>query len=204
MDNAPMIENAEKTDVKPEGKLLIQPEAKLPAEASKIPAGCVERLLNFRDRDIIISATRDYCKSDGGHADHKHQSKLDKITKLLNLEECIEYFDMINEAYEDEIKEWMGNRKKYAIYQDYKLGLITIEEAKVQLPTFDASSSQEKPSHRQPKPTSEEQRGKERVFYIPSKLDAMIQDALRAYKFNPLVAEFNAEVCLKFGIKEEE
>lgn len=169
----------------------------------KPPAGCVERLLNFRDRNILIGACRQYCDKDG-KGDYKSASRLDRATRLLNLQETIEYFTMLDDSLEDALFNWQRERNNYLSWRQYQAGGITLDELKKKAPSVDPSSPPKKPNKNQPEATPDEMRGKEREFYIPSALDAWLQSVLRTATFPAFSAEYVTELCLKFGVKEEE
>ncbi len=79
---------------------LVSKDDQLPAASEKsVPAGCVERILNFRDRNLMISACREFC-TEKGKGDYKAQAKLDKVSKIISFDETIEYFGMIEDSVE--------------------------------------------------------------------------------------------------------
>lgn len=174
-----------------------------PPEAPKQPVGTVERVLNFRDRNLLIGACRQFCDKDK-NGDHKAQSKLDRVSKLLNLDETVEYFNMIDDSVEDATFRWMKERNDYLAWMQYSSGGATLEELKKRAPNVDPSIKPKKPPKATPQATPAEMRGKERSFYIPSKLDAWIQDVLKVSTFQAMTAEYVTELCSKFGLKEED
>lgn len=180
----------------------------VPFPDSKQPAGTVARDLNFRDRDMVIAACRESCAKEG-KGGHKYQVKLDKLMKLLNVEEVAEYFDMIQDSVEDSAFKWGRLRNNWLNYQQYMSGGISRAELKERAPDVDPSSPPTKPPTRQPEPTREELRGKSRVFFVPSKLDAWIQDAVKSATWSVVakdkyLPEYVSELCQKLGIKDDE
>lgn len=170
----------------------------------KKPEGCVERHLNVRERNILIGACREFCKTEG-RGDYKNQNKLMRVSKLVKFEETIEFFDELEELLDARIREWKKQKLQYMAYSDYKAGLMPIERLKSVIDGFHPENPPGKPpTWKTPELTPDERRGPTEVFYIPSRLDAWIQDALKVYKWEPLLVEFNVELCEKFGIKDED
>lgn len=174
-----------------------------PTEARR-PSGTVERVLNFQERSLLIFACKIYCsRQDKG--DHKAQSKLDRLTKIVSYDETVEYFDMIDDSLEDQLFKWQRSRNDWLLIQQYLAGGISIEDLKKKSPALDIESPPEKPTRRQPEASQDDIRGKERPFYLPSKLDAWVQDVLRSVHWpNPEKAQYITELCGKFGIKSDE
>jgi hypothetical protein len=173
------------------------------AKERKQPAGTVERILNFRDRNLLIGACREFCQADG-KGDHKAQAKLDRVTKLILLEETIRYFEMIDDSLEDELFRWQRLRNDWLAWQQYQGGGLSVEELKKKAPSVDPAVEPKRPPRKQPEAAPADLRGKERPFYFPSKLDVWAQECLKRATWNPLAAEYVTELCSKFGIKEEE
>lgn len=169
----------------------------------KQPAGTVERILNFRERNLLIGACREFCQKDG-KGDHKAQAKLDRVTKLICFEETVRYFDMIDDGLEDELFRWQRLRNDWLSWQQYQGGGLSVEELKKKAPTVDITDPPKKPSRKQPEATPEDLRGKDREFYFPSKLDVWVQEVLKVATWNPLAATYVTELCGKFGVKDEE
>lgn len=168
------------------------------------PAGTVERVLNFQERSLLAAACKSYCaKKDKG--DHKAQSKLVRLLKLLSYDDTVEYFDMIDDSVEEQLFKWQRARNDWLLVEQYAAGGISHEELKKRAPLLDVNNPPPKPMRRQPEATPEEIRGRERAFYIPSKLDSWAQDILRETNWaNPEKAEYIVELCGKFGIKSDE
>ena len=184
-------------------------EATSSAASQKCPSGCVERLLNFRERNLLIGAARDYCgkvdrHGNKEHGDYKNQSKLDRLAKLVAFSETLEYFEVINDHYEDVVRSWKRARLVYVAWMNLNSGLIKPEDFKREFPAVDPEKGVAKPALRMPEATPKEMRGDERAFYFPSKLDVWVQDLLRVVTFEPLAAEYAVELCSKFGIKDED
>lgn len=172
-------------------------------EPTKPPPGTVERVLNFRERNLLIGACRQFCDKDG-KGDHKAQAKLDRVSKLMSFQETIEYFHMIDDSIEDALFKWQRERNDYLCWKQYSSGGLTLSELKEKAPAVDPSSPPIKPPKAQPEATSHEMRGPERAFHIPSKLDAWIQDVLKISTFPSIAAEYVTELCSKFGINSED
>jgi len=197
VDGKQIVENTPRVDV---GKILDAPTSIGPA---KQPAGTVERVLNFRDRNLLIGACREFCQKDG-KGDHKAQAKLDRVVKLVKFDETVEYFNMIDDSLEDDLFKWQRSRNDWLAWQQYQGGGITLEDLRKKVPGLDVSSPPMKPPRKQPEAKHEELRGKERAFYFLSKLDAWVQECLKVATWSPLAAEYVVELCGKFGIKDEE
>ena len=80
---------------------------------------------------------------------------------------------------------------------------MSADEVRKAFPDFDPEKGMEKPSLRMPELSPEEQRGQDSTFYLPSKLDAWVQDALRAMDWNTVMTMYSVELCDKFGLKDE-
>lgn len=196
-DGRPMLENAPR--VEPE-KVLEAAAAPPPPEQ---PSGTVKRVLNFRDRNLLMGACRAWCDKDG-KGDHKAHSKLDRLDKIISFQETVDYFTMIDDFLEDALFKWQAQRNSYLSFRQYEAGGLALEELKKKAPGVDAGSCPAKPSKAQPVATSAEMRGKERAFYFPSKIDAWVQEVLKTATFPSFTAEYVVEMCSKFDIKEEE
>lgn len=169
----------------------------------KVPSGCVERVLNFRDRNLLIGACRAFCAKDG-HKGIKDQSKLDRMNKLISFDETLEYIAMLDDAQEELTREWTRDKGKYKAWRDYQEKIVTAEAVLKAFPGMDLDKGAVKPPLRMSENSPEEMRGKERAFYLPSKLDSWVQDAVRAMEWSPFAAEYAVELCAKFGIKGED
>jgi hypothetical protein len=196
-DGRPMLENAARMDVE---KIMKDPVAASPEEQ---PIGTVKRVLNFRDRNLLIGACRQWADKDG-KGDHKGQSKVDRLTKAISFQETIDYFNMIDDSVEDALFRWQKDRNSYLSFKQYEAGGLTLEDLRKRAPWVDVSSPPAKPPKAQPEASPEEMRGKERTFYLPSKLDAWVQDVLKVSTFPSIASEYVVELCKKFGINEEE
>lgn len=199
-----MLENAPRPTVT--DALKGDPAPTAPVE-KKVPPGCVERVLNFRDRNTLIGAGRDFCRKPE-HKKLKDLEKLDRLSKVLCLEETIEYFFKIQDWIDEEVLKWKGLREKYRLWRQYKENLLTPEDAeefRKRYPGLDLEKGPEKPSYRQPEIPPKKNRGPERSFYIPAKIDVWAQDVLRATDWDTPIAqaEFVVELCAKFDIKDD-
>lgn len=171
------------------------------AEVKKCPEGHVERTLNFRDRNLIFGAVQAYC-NDKSRSDYKYRLRIDKIAKLLNIEENIEYFDMLDEWINTKHREWLIVSGRYNAYHNFKAGQVFLEKVRESFPDFDPNVEPPKPG-KKPKLTPEEMRGKARAFHIPSKIDAFIIDTIKAYDFKQADPEYVTELCVKYGLSDD-
>lgn len=174
-----------------------------PAPEKKAPLGCVERVLDMRNKNAVIGACTLYCQKDG-HKGLIDQTRLNRLKKLFNWDETLEYFAMIDDSLDDEVRAWKQAKNQYKLWKDYRAGLVKAEEVKKIYPSFDLEGEIQKPALVEPKNKLEHRRGPEAAVYIPSKLDAWIQDALKATDWLVHMDELAVEVCEKFGIKSEE
>lgn len=195
-----MVENTKDTEPSVVDRAPKDPSGKL---IEKQPAGTVGRILNFRDRNLLVGACRDFCSKEG-KGNHKAQSKLDRITKLVVFQETVDYFDMIDDSLEDALFRWQRLRNDWLALQQYMGGGLTAEDLKKKAPSVDLTDPPGKPSRRQPEATADESRGVAREFYFPSKLDVWAQEVLKAVTWSPLASEYVTELCEKFGIKDED
>lgn len=198
-DGKPAIENVTRKVL--EDALKATEPVSAPAER-KIPEGCVERRLTMRDRNAIIGACQAYCLKDG-HKGLSDQARLNKVKKMLNWDETLEYFAMVDDALDDEIRAWRRAKSQYKLWKDYRAGLVKPEDIRKIYPDLDLENGVQKPQLIEPKLKPGEKRGPEMVAYFPSKLDAWIQDALQAMEWHKDMEELSVEVCEKFGIKQE-
>jgi hypothetical protein len=171
--------------------------------ASERPAGTVERVLNFQERSLAIFAAQQFCGREG-KGDHKAQSKLSRLMKTLGHEEQIAYFDMLDDWLEEQIFRWQRQRNDWLKWQQYLSGGITLEQLKEQAPAVDPMAPPAKPCRAQPEVPTADVRGKERSFYLTSKIDVWVQDILKTAIWAAHKAEYVSELCAKFGIKSDE
>lgn len=173
-----------------------------PEGTDKQPLGTVKRVLTMMDRNAVLGACQAYCQKDG-HKGITDQTRLYRIKKLLGWDETLEYFAMIDDSFQDEVREWRMARNQYRLWQDCRAGLIKIEEIQKAYPGFDMGTEREKPSVREPELKPEKKRGSEKAVYLPSKLDSWAQDALRAMEWLDKMEEMAVEACEKFGVQAE-
>lgn len=191
-----MVENACRVPVGEGGTGAPVPDGGRP------PAGCVERVLNFKDRNYIVGACLAYCEKDG-HKGFKDQKKLDQVKKLLNFEATLDHTAEITDGLEERTLAWEGARARYKMWRQFKEGLLDadgVEEMRKRHPDLDLEKGPEKPPVRPPELSPEDQRGPESVFHLPSKLDAWIQGALGAMDWPTVMTEYCVELCEKFGV----
>lgn len=195
-----LVENAPREGVAQALK-LVEENPSTPAQERRVPEGCVVRTLNFRDRNLIVGACRAYAQGEKGK--YKGQFKLERVTKVLNFDETREYYEMINDSQAENLFKWQEARQAYVAFRMMKGGMMRVEEFAKQFPDLDLDACPEKPPVKQPELTKDEQRGRAREFYIPSKLDTFIMDAIQDYQWGSIGSEFVTELMEKFGIKEE-
>lgn len=174
-----------------------------PAER-KPPAGCVERILNFKDRNYLVGAALAYCGREG-HKTYKDQRKLEQLKKLVNFEATLDHTAEITDAIELEQLKWAAAKEKYKAWVAYREGLldaVAVAKLKIQYPDMSLDQGPEKPPVRPPD-LAADTRGPDSTFYLPSKLDAWVQVALAAMEWPANMAEYAVELCEKFGIKDE-
>ena len=185
----------------------VQPPAAAPSSTApseqKCPSGCVERTLNFRERNLLVGAARDYCEKKE-HGDYKSQAKLARLSKLISFEETLDYFEMIDDHYNDAGQVWRRDKSIWTALRNLKDGLVNLEDFRKQFPTVDVDKKMDKPPLRRPEASPKEMRGEDKVFYFPSKLDVWVQDVIKAAIWQPLAAEYAVELCEKFGINDED
>jgi hypothetical protein len=203
-----MIENASQDAMDQaikNGKLTMAEASRSAAavliEKKKAPEGTVTRTLNMRDRNQIGGALQGYVK--GEKARFKGQYKLDRILKLLCFQETMDYYDMVNDSQAENLFLWQETKAMYFAWRNWKGGVGTLEDLRKQYPKIDSDTPPKKPSIHPPRLSEEEERGPAREFFIPSKLDSFIQDALRATEWNPYAAKYVVELMVKYGIIPE-
>lgn len=171
--------------------------------STRPPIGCVERILNFKDRNNLYGACRAFCAKDG-HKGFKDTVKLDRLNKIIKFEETLEYFAMIDDSLEDEILAWQRAKRVYKLWKDYRAGLLTADGFRKEVPNVNLEEGPPKPALLQPETKADDLRGKERSFYLPSKLDVWAQEAIKQMDWSPFVAMYTAELFSKFGINDED
>lgn len=177
-----------------------QVEAK--KQEKSVPEGCVTRTLSMRDRNLILGACRTYVKGEN-RGKHKNQFKVDRIVKCLLEQETVDYFLMINDSQAENLFKWQEQRQAYVAFRMMKGGMIKPEEFAKSFPDIDMDECPPKPPIKQPELTKDEQRGPTREFYIPSKLDAFIEEALRDMEWGAIGSEQVVELMERYGIEAE-
>jgi hypothetical protein len=170
-----------------------------PAAEPLQPAGTVKRTLNFRDRNLLIGAARNWCSRDG-QKKLKDQDKLVRLAKLVYFEETLEYIAMIADAQEEVERKWRADWKRYKLWRNFQEGLISEEELTKDV---DRENGVPKPTLLMPEITPAEMRGRSRDFFFPSKLDAWAQNAVEGMDWNFNAAEYAVELAEKFGVEVE-
>lgn len=200
-DGKQIIENVVRKALEDAVKAEEAEEAGLPEP--KVPEGCVERTLTMRDRNAIVGACEAYCQKEG-HKGLLDQTRLNKIKKLLNWDETLEYFAMLDDALDEEVRIWRREKSQYKLWRDYRAGLVTAQDVKRAYPTLDLEAEPEKPSLREPELKPDEKRGPKKAVHLPSKLDAWVQDCLKSMQWLVKMDELAVEVCEKFGIRSDD
>jgi hypothetical protein len=180
-------------------ELLAESKAKdTPSVAPKIPPGCVERVLTVRDRNMIVGACMAYVEKNKSLKDMR---MLVRVKEALDFEATVEYFAQLDASITEAVEEWQRARIKRKLWLDWRAGILREEDIRRQLPNFNLDEEPPKPPARPPQASAEEKRGPERTFYIPAKLDAWIEDALRAMEWEARHAEGGVAVAEKYGIE---
>jgi hypothetical protein len=157
--------------------------------------GCVERRLTVMDRKLAIEAVESYWRKQAKEnkaqrdADLKAMSKITKVKELLDVHGMADYFDSISDSLMDRIEAW---RRAVAEYE---------EAFKKATPVDDMPA---KPSRRPPKHSDADLRGPEASYWPTSKIDAMIQDAIKDMDWRQFPAEDVMLLSGKFQIKTDE
>lgn len=167
-------------------ELIKKPESEV-SEKPKNPLGNVPREFTMQDRRLILQSLDAYCKKDN-RGDSKHLIKFQRIRTLLRYQELEEYYDMISDHVMDLLEKWSKAHKEYA-------------EAKEKGEDWKAL---ERPSRRRPDAEPKDIRGPSVNFPVPSRLDVLIKDAVKAMQFDPSLAEYVVELYTKLDIKDED
>lgn len=181
--------------------VLAESASEVESSVKKAPPGCVERILNFKDRNNLFGACRAFCAKEG-HQGFKDQTKLGRLDKIILFQETLEYFAMIDDSLEDEIREWHRAKRRHKLWKDYRAGLVKAEDFRKEFSDQDPEPA--KPSLLVPESKGEDIRGKDRTFYLPAKIDVWAQDAIKAMDWSPFLVQYTVELFEKFGIKEDE
>lgn len=195
-DQRQMLDNSPSRDPKAETRALVRP-------AVECPDGHVARHLSIRDRNAVVGACVSYCMKDG-HKALADQTRLNRVKRMMNFDETLEYYAMIDESLEDEVREWRRAKTEYSAWKDYRAGLVTADGIREKHPNLDLENGPPKPPLIQPKLKPAEMCGPEKAYYFPSKLDVWIQKALEEMEWLADQDEFSVEVCKKFGLSKED
>jgi hypothetical protein len=175
----------------------------VPEAAGKPPLGHVERHLTMQDRNMIVGAALALCQ----HKDHKKlkdQRRLEAVKRLLKFDETLDYFAMVNDSLEEEQARWEGARERYRLFRKWKEGGLKTEDFRKDYPGIDLGEGPPKPPLRGPEMSPQDKRGPERPFFLPAKLDAWIEEALREMDWDTPMSEGSVELAEKYGIGKEE
>lgn len=148
------------------------PETAAPTKKDAHP-GCVKRVLNYRDRLLILNAAAESLKGKGTIV---ALAKFQKLNDLLDGEGVNDYFDAMDVDFTERAEAW-----RVAV------------EARMR----DSKAPKVGP---RPRRTRIELRGKDATFHIPSKLDTFIIDTLKKAEIEARHAEFAVELAQKFGV----
>lgn len=176
----------------------------------KCPTGHVERVLNYKDRHLIllacasaVSGTRD--KKSG---DYKAMVKLDKVKKLLGFEAVEEYFETIDDSVADKNAAWTRATNLYGTFEMVKTGAVSRKQFADRFPDVDFDSllrePPKKPSLKVPQASPDEKRGKISTFYVPAKLDVFIESSLKEMSWGTGDAEYVVELAEKYELPLED
>lgn len=177
------------------------PSVPTPPEPRRQPPGTVERILNMRERNYVVGVCLEFLKKNPGH---KTQIKVARVKELVGLDETREYIDMIDESYDEKRSEWRRAKNQWQIFRTFQEGSLSLEDFRKACPDVDPlRNPPQKPAWRQPEATPLELRGPEHPFFFPSKLDAFVQDCLKASGWDGVLSEYVAELCGKFNITDE-
>lgn len=195
----PMIEN-------PARSALHAPTSEAAPDGApppKPPPGCVERVLTVYDRNLVCGACIRYCQQDGKKK-LKDLDKLDRVKRLLRFDETLEFVAMNTDWLEDERVRWEGAKARYRLWRRWKEGILRAEDLKATDPNFDPGVEPERPPPQPPQLAREQRCGPARPVHVPSRLDAWIQEALRAMDWPSDMAEGASEIGRTFGVLDGE
>jgi hypothetical protein len=145
--------------------------------------GMVARRLNYRDRLLILRVVGNFFRKKQG-ATNAEAERIRKMNEILDPESVENYFDALTLSMTAEMNAWKG----------------TLD---AQLNHKPGEPEPPKPGKR-PKSSDLDLRGKESTFYLPPKIDSLIQDALKTAQWDPSEVEFSSELCKKYQIAVEE
>lgn len=185
-------------------EMLVQGEAGPDeAQAKKPPPGHVERSLTVLDRNMIVGAALAYCAQEANKG--KHQHMLVRAKKLLDFDETVEYFAMVNDSVADAQEAWQRAKAKRKLWLDWREGVLKADDLKREYPNceFELDKEPPKPNPSVPKATPKEMRGYEKTFYLPAKVDAWIETVLRAMVWPKDQIESGITTEEKYGIEDK-
>lgn len=179
---------------------VMKPELPPPVPVEQ-PLGTVKRVLNVRDRNLTIGACRARCMQEG-HKKLKDQDKLNRLSKLINFEETIEYVAMLKDWQEEHSLKWERDWVRYKAWRRHQEGVISPDDERF-LKGVNLEKGVKKPPLVMPENTPEQMRGPERTFYLPPKLDIWAQEAVKGMDWTDFGAEYSTELAAKFGVEIE-
>jgi len=186
------------------------PYLRAPAkDPGKPRPGCILHSLTMMDRNLLIGAGRQYCGKKGNRTNENHD-KLNRLDRLLDFTETLDYHAMVKDANDQLDREWRGAAMRYNRWRDYRAGLpVKIDTAlegedgvKTIIEPFDLSAkAPPKPTPRPPMLPEDEERGPERIFQIPAKLVVWIQKVLTAVEWNAVQTKHGMTLCRIFDVE---
>src|SRR5579863_22564 len=135
-------------------------------QAQQIPPGHLARELNMRERLLILIAMNALASAHDGKPNYAVMSKLVKLRELLGAEVVDDYFDALNDTYEDKENVWAREHNIFRTHRGLKGGALSIQDWKRMWPDLDPTAEYQKPSRSKPKATPEEIRGPSHTFYL--------------------------------------
>lgn len=196
MEATQMIENAKKPDV-PLAAEDTGHEMKGP------PPGTVLRTLNYKDRRMILlaCATRAAQEKKG---DYKMMARLEKVKKMLVMEDVDDYFETIEDAVNEKVRAWTKEVNLFSTYEAWKSGGITEKKFRETFPEADISTPPEKPPFKMPRLSDDEKRGKSCSFHVPTKIDLFIEESLKEMHWGTGDSKFVLELAEKYQLPIED
>jgi len=178
-------------------------------DPAKPRPGCIVYPLTMMDRNLLIGAGRQYCGKKGNRTNENHD-KLNRLDRLLDFTETLDYHAMVKDANDQLDREWRGAAMRYNRWRDYKAGLpVKIDTAlegedgvKTIIEPFDpAAKAPPKPPPRPQALSDDEERGPMRAFQVPAKLVVWIQKVLTAVEWNAVQTKHGMTLCRIFDIE---
>jgi len=212
--NLAMIGN---TDKSPELSKVPHDPSKPSALTEKEKEGKVKRTFTCMDRNMIFAACQETVdraalearekKEKSGQDHYKKNFKFEKVKKLLETDQTIEYYIDLDEAIKIRLLEWQGAKNRHLSWLRWKAGIKTRKEVLEQFEDFDFENKPEAPAPKMPEATDDERIGppgeSPREFWIDRKLDTWIEECLKGHEFPSGSSLFVTELYSKYGLKED-